>query len=373
MKKKIRILQFTVAASKGGRTQYILNLWNKIDHSKYAFDFVTFSKELDFEYKLKTEGCNVYHVKNYPEDNREAFISEFKDILANNYDVIEVHTSYWKDTIVEELAKECGIKRIIIHGHSTGITQITANNRKDEEKLTRNHYKVKKRIDQNLATDYWACSEECAEWLFRPSIPSDRIRIIPNTIDVERFQLNTNCREVLKNKYGAEDSFVIGFVGRLEPSKNIPFLFEIFAEIRNETDQVKMLMVGEGSQKQELLELADSKCIVDDIIFTGMVDNVQDYLQAMDVFVMPSYFEGFSISSLEAQCTGLKCLVSDNLPESVGVTDLLKRIKLDKSEWVDEIKSIMNGYERTDRSAELKSKGFDTGVFIKELEAKYAK
>ncbi len=369
---KIKILQFSIAASEGGRTQYIMNLWKHIDHSKFVFDFVTFSNHIDFEDELSHDGCNVFYLQNYPENDRKGFISEFRDILKSRYDVIEIHTSYWKDTIVEELSREAGIRKIIIHGHSTGITQITANIKYEEEQRILNHYNVKERLNEKMATDYWACSEECSEWLFRPQIPNNRIKLIPNTVDTNKFRYDINKRNETRNKLGINDEFVIGFVGRLEPVKNLRFLVDVFLGIIQVHQKSKLLIVGDGSEKSDLQEYVKRNEIEKNVIFAGKSRGVEKFYNAMDLFVLPSFFEGFPLVVLEAFCSGLKCAISKNITESICISDDIKRLSIKESKlWIDFALATMKKIDREDCCNLLIEKGLDTSTQIKRIEEMY--
>lgn len=369
---RIRILQFTIAASKGGRTQYILNLWRHIDHTRFRMDFVTFSDKLDFEEDLICDGCKVFHVKNYPEINREGFISEFKQILSNKYDIIEIHTSYWKDTIVEALSKEADIRKIVIHGHSTGITQITASNKHEEKGKIQHHYKVKERLNDDMATDYWACSDESADWLFRPQISENRIKVLPNTIDTNRFQYKEAVREKTRNGLGLKDEFVIGFAGRLEPVKNLRFLIDVFAGVHQLNSNTKLLIVGNGSEKEGLEEYVRKNRLEKEVIFAGAKDNIEMFYNAMDCFMLPSLFEGLPLAVLEAFCCGLSCAVSLNVPESVCINNHIKRLDITNTEsWIDFAIRGIKRVNRTDHRKLLIENGFDTGTQIKEIEKLY--
>ena len=119
--KKIKILQFPLSSSFGGVTHYVLNVWKELDKQKFSFDFLTFSKELFFEKDLIKDGSKVFHFTCYPQENLEVFKKEFIDILKNNYDIIELHTSYWKNTIMEEIIRNACDSKIIVHAHATGI------------------------------------------------------------------------------------------------------------------------------------------------------------------------------------------------------------------------------------------------------------
>ena len=370
--KKIKVLQFTIAATKGGRTQYILNVWNHIDKTKFVFDFITFSEHLDFEEEIIQSGGRVFYISVHPEEDKEKFIKEFCTVLDNRYDVIEIHTSYWVSTIVEQLAIKARIPKIIIHSHSAGISKTLS---KDErERVEKRHYEIRRQLTNDTATDFWACSREAAEWLFADKISQKKIEIFHNTIDTKNYRYNPRKRSAMRRKLMLENKQVIGFTGRLEKVKNVEFLIDVFVRVHSENGNTVLLLVGDGTLRREL----ERKCVEaglelgKDVMFTGLVDNVSDYLQVMVVFALPSFFEGFSIVTLEAQCTGLKCVVSNHVPTVIEITSLVKRLPLEHNLWQSEMMASLSGYERTNRSEELKEKGFDTERFIKKLEMKYA-
>lgn len=368
---KIKILQFPVAASKGGVTQYVLNLWRHINHEKFQFDFVTFSNSLDFENELIKEGCNVFHFKHYPEEDEEGFKENFGKILAKGYDVIEIHTSYWKNNIVEKLAYQYGIKKIIIHSHTTWISDTLS--REQTVKAFERHQMYKQKLYETPATDYWACSDRARDWLFGEFIPREKVKIIKNTIETSAFDYDSTIRKKLRKQFKFGSRYVIGFVGRLEKVKNTEFLFEVFKIIHETHSGVSLMIVGDGSLKDSLKLLAISYGISDDIVFTGRVDNVNEYLQAMDIFVLPSLFEGFPISVIEADCAGLKCLCSDNITSEIQINDRVSRISLnEKAMWVYEIEKEMNiKCERHGYKEDLVRKGFDTSTQIIMIENLY--
>lgn len=372
MKKKV--LQFTIADSKGGRTQYILNLWRHINHEKYIFDFVTFSPFLDFEIDLIKDGCKVFHMKNYPEQNKIEFINEFNAVLENGYDIVEIHTSFWNDTIVEQLARYAGIKKIIIHGHSTGITKITAKNKDREVEYINKHNSVKARLNDGIATDFWACSEDVANWLFKPQISKDKIRIIPNAIDTDRFRFCREKRESIRRKLHIDDQFVLGFVGRLEPVKNLEFLLDIFFRLHDIRAATSLLIVGEGSERSMIEKKIKEHSLEKDIMLVGNKNNPEDYYQAMDCFILPSLFEGFSIVLLEAQCMGLPSVVSTRVPIDAVKSGNVVRIPLnDIEKWVEKVFWCMNTeIDRINAYKLIKSDETDIKLQVKHIEELYA-
>lgn len=365
----IKVLQFAIASSQGGYTQYVTNIWRLMDRDMLHFDFVTFSKTIDFAEELIRGGCKVYQISTYPEEDMKTFMEEFGKVLDSGYDIIEVHTSFWKNTIVEQMAKERNIK-VIVHAHSTGISK--ARNAEEEKRLLKRHLDIKSKIDENLADAYFACSQDAAEWLYGDAIPEGKVKIIHNTIDANRFAFNEEVRQKMRKTLQLEDRFVIGHVGRLERVKNQQFLIEIFAEVHKQMESAVLLLIGDGSLRRDLEELAETFGVADSVIFMGKKRETELYYQAMDLFLLPSLMEGFPIVLLEAQCNGLRCLCSEEISSEVFVTDSIKKLALSNHEqWIREIIKVSVIQEREDGSSIIMRRGFDTKKQIRIIEELY--
>ena len=361
--KKIKVLQFSIAASAGGRTQFLLNLWRNIDRKKFIFDFITFSEKLNFEDELIESGANVFYIHNYPENNKDGFVREFNKILSNRYDVIHIATSYWKDTIIEELARQAGIKKIIIHSHSSGINAVNIS----DNNALKKHINIKNHLKEDIATDYIACSKAASEWLFGNQIPKKLIKIIYNGINTGRFKFKSSYRKIIRDRLNINDCFVLGFVGRLEMVKNIIFIIEILKNLVKIDTKVKLIIVGNGTLRESLIKKVNELDMSEYVLFLGQIEDVEKYFMVFDVFLLPSFFEGFPLSLIEAQCSGLKCIVNSGITEEVAITDLVYRISLNsKGEWLKTLLEIKRGYERRDYSKEIKALGFDTKNIAKE-------
>lgn len=363
-KSKIRVLQFTIAASMGGITTYVLNQWKHIDKSKIHFDFVTFSKSLSCEEELLRQGCTIYYMKHHPIENRQQFIKEFEEVLNHEYDVIEIHTSSWEDTIVEEMAQRSGIKKIIIHAHAAGC----ARKRESLEK----HCKVRERLTDEIATDFWACSRESGEWIFGDKITNDKIKIVPNTIETERFQYCPAKRVKLRKKYKLEKNLVVGQVGRLEFVKNHDFTLRILKKLVLVIPDVKLLILGEGSERGRLEELVSRFGLGKNVVLLGRKENVEDWLQVMDVLLLPSHSEGFPIALIEAEVAGLKCICSNRITQDAALTDEVIYLPIDDENlWVKEILKYKSGYERKSGKEAVAKAGYDVFNAIHSLESEY--
>lgn len=370
MNDRVKILQFPLAASKGGITQYVLNLWKNINREKVDFDFLTFSPKLDFEEELLEEGCKVYHISCYPEVNERRFIEEYDAILSHGYDVVELHTSYWKNTIMEERAKKCGGCKVIVHAHSTGIAASISP--QELKKSKEKHYQIRDRIDEKLADRFWACSQEAAEWLYGSSIPKERIDIISDTIKSNVFKYDKLIRQQKRQELGIEAKYVIGHVGRFEREKNHKFLIDIFHQVHDKLPEAILLLVGDGSYRKVIEKQIVEQGIEDCVILAGKREDVSDYLQAMDIFAFPSLFEGFGLALLEAQCSGLRCIGSINVPQAAFVSDLASRVTLDNpEEWVRILEETAKGYNRKSQETVIRESGYDTQTQIRKLEKMY--
>lgn len=369
-RKKIKVLQFTIAATKGGRTLYVLNHWNHIDKSRFQYDFITFSPHLDFEQQLLDEGCAVHHISCYPEQDRERFIKELDAILEHGYDVIHIHTSYWKDTIVEERAKAKGVKKIIIHAHNTGggISQT----REQEKEIEQQHFKVRDKITADLATDYWACSKEAAQWLYGDKLDKSKIKIMKNAIEVQRFSYDAQKRRDVRKELGLEGKFVLGNVGRFAYQKNHAFLLRLFLVIREKCPDAMLLLLGDGPLRHGIQRQAEEYGIIKNVCFVDFTNEVSKYYLAMDVFLLPSFFEGLPFVLLEAQVAGLKCICSEFVSQEAIVTENVQRMSVDHLEdWIKQIMEWSAGYERSDQSEVVRQAGFNIYKQIKVIETEY--
>lgn len=371
MSRKIKILQFPIAASKGGITQYALQNWKFIDKSRFQFDFATMSKSLNFAKELEQSGSKIHYISCYAEEDKEKFIGEFRKILSEgSYDVVHLHTKQWKSFYVEEVAKEVGVKKIIVHAHSSGIDTLDEKLRKAEIQL---HNSVLKNLKEETGTDYWACSKRAAEFLFGNKIEKTRIKIMKNAIDLSRFKFDIQTRMEYRKALGVEEKFVIGNVGRLAYPKNQDFLLKVFENLSAVCDSCVLILTGTGENEKTYKKYVKEKGLEDKVLFLGQRDDVPGLLQAMDIFALPSKFEGLPIGAVEAQAAGLKCICSDGITKEIKITDNIKFVPLDIELWKNEFLEQMGNYERKDMTQIMAAAGYDILSAVKEIENEYSR
>lgn len=362
-----RIIHFSLANSKSGITQYVLNNWKHIDKTRFQFDMVTFGGHLEFENDLQKEGCRIFYVKNRAEDNLGQFQKEILQILSRGYDAIHLHTSYWKSFELEKMAKQVGISQIIVHAHNTGV--FDDNERQEKEQQ---HYRLIKKLTPDIATDFWACSKAAANWLYEDKIPRNKVQILNNAIDVEKFMFNYQKRKAYRERIGWDNKFIIGHVGRFSYQKNHEFLIEVFKDVIKKNKDARLLLIGKGPLENNIYSLAKWYGLADKIHFAGICDDVNGWFHAMDIFALPSRFEGLPIVAVEAQSSGLRCLLSDKITRETKITDHVSFLPLDISLWCNKILSWKsNEINRISCIEQVKKAGYDIKTYIKTLEKMY--
>ena len=365
---KVRVFQFPFASANSGKKHYVMNNWKWIDKDRFYFDFATVRKHLDFENEIFETGAGVKYISCTAENDRNRFIEELSEIFYGNYDVVHLHTSFWKSFLVEQIAIDCKIPKIIVHSHSTRIDLVDDAKRIEAEKI---HNIRKAEFNPSLATDLCACSKAAADWLFGEHIPRENIRIMKNAIDADKFIYNKDVRERYRSELGLDGCFVIGHVGRFSYTKNHEFLLNVFAETANKIPDARLLLIGDGPLKDDIEKQAEMLRIRDKVILTGARDDVNDLLQAMDVFCLPSRFEGLGIVLVEALCAGLKCIASDVVPEEINISDNICFLPLSLIEWTNRIADISKGYDRRNMHDIITDAGYNIRYQIKEVEKLY--
>lgn len=357
MSEPIRVLQAFITNDKGGLTGYIAQNYQYMDKTKIQFDFLTYDTDkLDFEDEFINMGAKFYHIHrpSHPID----FYKSLKHILKQgNYKVIHFNLSY-ANFVPVILAKLAGAHNIIIHSHSTDIDD----QRIFIRKIKTGIHLLGKMISPFVGNSFWACSSDAAKWMFSQKIlKKNKWFWAHNAIDVKKYVYNSDKRNLLRKELGiAPGTFVIGHIGRFTYQKNHEFLLEVFKAVKKEKKDCRLMLIGDGPEKQHIKDLVEMFGINGDVLFLGRRTDVPDLLQAMDCFVLPSRFEGLPIVGIEAQAAGLPCIVSEVITEDVNITNLVKFVSLSSSIkcWLDTILSV-SCEGRNDRYKDIVEAGYD--------------
>lgn len=351
----IRVLQVLGGLNRGGAETMVMNLYRNIDRNKIQFDFIKHTEsKCAYDDEIKELGGRIYSIPKYKVYNHFQYKKAWSNFFKKHpeYKIIHGHVRSTA-TIYLKIAKKYGLYTIA-HSHSTSSG-------KGIKAIIKSILQFRIRY---IADYFMGCSQKANEWLFGKKIAnSGRSFVLPNAIDVDKYKYNKEIAKKIKTEFNIEnDEMVIGNVGRFSYMKNHKFLIEIFEKL-NEKVRCKLLLIGDGELKHNIQEMVVRKNLQNKVIFTGVRNDVNDILQAIDIFLMPSIFEGLPVTLVEAQAAGVPCLISDNITNEVNLTDLIYResLKADAETWENRIRKIELTKNRQNHiySDSIKSKGYN--------------
>lgn len=358
---KIQIFHFVPGFKFGGIESRIMDLYDYIDKDIYQYNFVTFSAETNSAFeKIISDGGKVITVP--PVSARTIFkhIKAVKMIYKNNH--VDVAHCYSPQSGLAFLffAKINNVNCRILHARTSSFGA-------DKHPFIKT---IVKKLEVRLANVRLAVSKKSGDWLFG----NRQYYIIPNAINLEKFRFSEETRISIREKYGLTDAFVIGHVGRSTYAKNHAYLFRVFVEVKKKYENAKLLLVGPEKNDKNLLVLCEKYDILDNIVFVGYQQNTAPFYCAMDYFVFPSFYEGLPGTIIEAQASGVKCLVSDRITEEVGLTDDVQYMNIDDdpASWADRI-YIDNYSHENDNISKIKAKGYSLEVAAQKIMNIYQK
>lgn len=372
-----RVLEVEPASfSIGGTEQFILKNTEHLDRSNFVVDFLCcglINDKTGFNhYQLSFNTAEALSIDYGILKPWKIFAYLRKFLKSRPYDIVHIHNGFISNIAVCAAAAHiAGIKHIICHLHGTDLAD-------DPNKLKAAIKSIRKKADLQLlticATDFYTCSNEAAERTFgRKFLEKNSVQFFPNAIDVKEFIYNPALRESIRSHYHLDDHFIVGTVGRLSPEKNQLFLLDIFQEIIQKQKNSVLMLVGDGPGKQAIESRIRQLHLENNVILTGSVSNVNAYLQAFDVFVLPSFTEAYPIVMVEAQAAGLPTVVSDVITRETAITDLVQFVSLKEPaiSWSRTVLSHANRTSPCNRQKVSIHDSFDIQKSGKNLENKY--
>lgn len=366
-----RVLQIMGGLKRGGLETFAMNMYRSIDRTEIQFDFLlTQVAGGDYEEEAKAMGANIFHL---PARNKgyKAHMKALDDFFRAHHDYIAIHEHISSLTSIAPAyyAKKYGIPVRIFHSHSSSIQKSL----RLHWVHTILHYLNKPKV-HSYATHYLGCSDKALDWMYKYTGVRSKAMMVNNGIDCESYAFNVTARADVRQELSiGEDDFVIGHVGRFIPLKNQGFLVDILEVLQRKMPTAKLLLIGDGDTMEEVKTKAEEKGLKESVIFTGVRSDVARLMQAMDVFVMPSWFEGLPVSLIEAQAAGLPIVASDTISHDSDVTGIIHFKSLNDSaeEWANTIIEWAEELHRPDRLDKIKSAGFDSKTTVKQLENIY--
>ena len=361
-----KILVFGMTENPGGIESFLVNYYRNINKELFQFDFLCNSHNpVAYEDELKSLGANVYHIT-ARSMNRFLYWKELNEVFKEHcgeWDAIWVNVCSLANIDYLIVAKKYGILKRIIHSH---------NSQNMDSRLRGLLHLWNKRHISKYATDYWACSEEAANWFYDSSVIKEVV-IIHNAIDVERMKFDIDKRNDLRKKLSIDDKYVIGNIGRLHFQKNQEFAIEVFERYHTKHPDSVLIFVGQGENEEVLKEKVEEYKMCDDVRFVGIQKDIQAWLSCFDLFLFPSRFEGLSVAAMEAQSNSLPVLASKNvIPEEVKMNDNFIFLDLDAGAetWCECIEKMRN-MKRLDYQTvktNFVENGYDINTEVSKLE-----
>lgn len=334
MKKLKKILVLGLSCNIGGIETLIYNLFKGLSKEKFSFDFVKRNnKPIAFEKEFTEMGCQVFKVTSYYKNN-DKFEKEINKIINHGkYDMIYVNMNSLANITSLLSLKNCAAS-IIVHAHSSNSSTIKK----------RFLHKINKLRIEKIADYYFASSRIAGEYFYNKRIiNSNRYFITDCVFDINMFKIDKQKRLLLRDKLNVNDNeILLTNVGKISKTKNQIFLVKILKRLNK--NNYKLLLIGNDSNSDKLKKYIKINSLQDKIFFVGMVKNVNDYLNATDIFLFPSLYEGFGIALLEAQMFNIPCIASTSVPKETKITENLEflDLKLGVKKWAKAIYKISN-------------------------------
>lgn len=354
----MKILVIGLSDKVGGVENFIKNFVTRIEDNNVQFEFLVTVKKAAFEGEL-ADMHKFHHMlisrKRHPLKLKKEIMKIYRE---NNFDAIWLNDCSLNQFFFIKYAKKAGIPCRIIHSHNSYFMDYGK-----YRYMRLAIHKLNRLWVKKYATDYWACSNEAAKFFFiKKEMKSKNFKIIKNAIDTQKFLFSEKNREKIRKQLNLKNKHVYIQVGRLHKQKNPIFSIEIFNEILKKDENSVLLFVGTGELEKILLKRVKELHIEKYVYFLGVRDNISDLLCASDVFILPSLYEGLPIVLIEAQCSGIPCLISNRITRECNVNkDINSFISLkDKEKWISiAINTAKKEIKRDEYRKKVVEAGFD--------------
>jgi glycosyltransferase EpsF len=364
-KAPIRIVHVIGKWVGGGVEAVVMNYYRHIDKTKIQFDFICDNDSTNIPYEeIESLGGRVILIPPY--QKIFSYQKELQKVLKeNNYKIVHSHINTLS-VFPLYAAKKVGIPVRIAHSHST-------TNKKEWKKNLMKQFL--RPFSKKYATDYMCCSELAGRWLFgNKEYDKGNVYLLNNAIDLDKFKYDEKIRkEVRKELNIKDDTLVIGHIGRFVAQKNHTFLIDIFNEIHKNNNDSILLLAGQGPKENEIKEKVKTLNLEKNVIFLGQRNDANRLYQAFDVFLLPSLYEGLPVVGVEAQASGLLCILSESMTQETKVLDTTTFISLEESskEWSTKLLDNYKNFKRRDTTKEITNNNVNIKQESIKLENKY--
>lgn len=357
----IKVLHITGSVDVGGVSSVILNYYKFINRNVVSFDIAITTNNDGINGKhLRNLGANIYKIA-LKSANRKQFEKDIETLIyKNKYDIVHVHGNY-TSWVALRVAKRCGVKVRIAHAHTA-----VQKGESIREKL--------KRVTGFFLNSYYstsmiACGKMAGDYVFgRINMLRRKSIILPNSVDVEHYKYNEKIRHEVIASLNLENKFVVGIVGRISPEKNVLYGVDIFKSIKEKISNSILVVVGDGGEMDNLKRKIVDDNLESDVLCLGKRDDINRLLQAFDLLIMPSLYEGFPVVAVEAMASGLPVLLSDRITKELDFGSAVRYLPLNnKNDWAETASEFINDSKRSERTEEVIDNGLDIRYTVDSL------
>jgi len=351
----IRVLHIVDKMNRGGIETLLMNLYRNIDKNTVQFDFLVHTDKIgDFDDEIKQMGGLIFQIiprKQGVLKNYKSLKKFFKD--HPEYKIVHQHISSLSYVTPLKIASKLKIPFRIIHAHNT---------KQGGRFFHRILHWYNKLFLSSYANMYWTCSIASAEWFYTNQIISSKnYKLVNNAIDTEKFTFDLKVRTSKRVELDLSDKFVVGHVGRFSNQKNHLYLIEIFKSLADGNSKAHLLLIGDGYLRKDIEIKVKEYNLSNKVSMLGVRKDIPELLQAMDVFVMPSFHEGLPVTLVEAQASNLPCIISDTITSEVIINDNVFKCSLNAEviQWVELIKQSILLSKRANKRENVINNGYD--------------
>jgi glycosyltransferase involved in cell wall biosynthesis len=368
MNQPFRVLQVIGQMDRGGAETMIMNLYRNIDRTKVQFDFIVHTEQkCAYDDEILALGGKIFHVPRFTGMNIFNYQKAWKSFFDEHkeYKIIHGHIGS-SAAIYLKIAKENGLFTIA-HSHNT----------KNEPNLKGKMYSAISYPTRYVADHFFGCSKSAGKARYgNKVVSSSNFNMLNNAINTEDFIYSNKIRDKKRLELGLDNKFVLGHVGRFNLQKNHTFLIDIFYKINKKMDNSILVLIGDGELRESVENKVRRLGLEGKVIFTGVRSDIPEIMQALDVFLFPSLFEGLPVTVIEAQATSLPCIISNTITEDVNITsNLVEFVPLEeKAEyWAEKVLNCYGKFERVNTYTEIVKEGYDIKDTASWLENFYLK
>lgn len=356
---KIGIAHIAGGLTTGGVEAVIYNYFLHMPRDKYQLIYISYDKP-DEKVKRKFEnlGFIVFEVEKKKNNFVKSCWQVFQIFRKYNVKIVHSHMTLMS-FVTSYIGRLAGIKIRIAHAHLA----------QKPKGIKRFAYAVFKMLTKLSSNYYFACGQDAAEYLYgKRFVLKKSIYYMKNAVSLSKYKYSKEKREAIRSQMGIGDNYLLGNVGRFTEQKNHIFLIQIFKEVKKKIPSAKLVLIGDGPLRVKVNQLVKEMKLESDVIFVGSIHNVEDYYSAMDLFVLPSLYEGLSVALVEAQTSGVAILSSDTVTKEIMILDNYFQVSLSSNTqiWADKIVQInADNLSRVDSLNQIREAGYD---IIKEAE-----